>query len=81
MPFSPATSSMAFRIHDGDRDDVIAFVRTNAPDADRVAALIAQLLLVKAEAHPFLGDQDDLVIAVGQLGVDQAIVLLRSEWR
>ncbi len=57
-------------------DDQIAFFRANPPNADRVAALIAQLLFVETQAHSFLGDEDDFVVAVGQLRVDQAIVLL-----
>ena len=50
-------------VHDRDRHDVIALVRPNAPNADGVAALVAQLLLVKAQAHAFGRDEDDLVVA------------------
>ena len=53
MPFSPATSSIAFGFTIAIADDVVALVRTDAPDADGVAALIAQFLLVEADAHAF----------------------------
>ena len=62
-------------IDNRDRDHLVLLVRTNSPDADRVSALIAQLLFVKAQAHSFLRDQNDLVVAIRQLRVDQAIVL------
>ena len=72
---------MAFGSTIASADDVVAFVRADAPDADGVAALIAQLLFVEANAHAFVGDEDDFVVAVGELGVDQAVVLPRSGWR
>ena len=51
-------------VHEGDRHDVIAFLRANAPNADRVAALVAQLFLVKAQAHSLVRDENDLVVAI-----------------
>ena len=53
------------RVHDRDGNDVIAFLRANSPDANGVASLVAQLFFVKAQAHSFRGDEDDLVVAVG----------------
>ena len=64
------------RVYDRDGNDVIIFLRPNSPDADGVAPLIAQLFFVKAQTHPFFGDEDDLVVAVGKFRVDQTIVLL-----
>src|SRR4030095_14752330 len=51
-------------IDNGDRHDVIAFPRANSPNADCIAALIAQLFFVKSQAHSILGDEHDLVIAI-----------------
>src|SRR5262249_29708121 len=51
-------------IDNGERDDVIFFIRANSPDADGVAALVAELLFVEAQAHAVHGDEDELVIPV-----------------
>ena len=51
------------RIHNRDGNDVVAFLRTNSPDADGVASLVAQLFFVKTQTHAFLGDENELVVA------------------
>jgi hypothetical protein len=51
-------------IDNGDGHYVVAFLGANSPNADRVAALIAQLFFVKSQAHSILGDEHDLVIAI-----------------
>src|SRR5207249_9238427 len=63
-------------IDNGDCNYVVFLVWPNPPYAHSVARLIAQLLLMKAQAHSFFRDQDDLVIPVGKLGIDQAIAFL-----
>ena len=67
MPFSPATSSVASALTIAMATTIIALLRPDAPDADGVAALVAQFLLGEAHAHAFLGDEHDLVDAVGEL--------------
>ena len=62
-----------------DRYDDVALIGSNAPDANRIPSLIAQLLFVETQAHSFLGNEHDLVIAVGELGVDQAIVFFNLD--
>ena len=57
-------------IDNRNRHDVVLFVWPNPPHAHRVAPLIAQLFLVKAQAHSFLCDQDDFVVAVRKFRVD-----------
>src|SRR5262249_41579544 len=51
-------------IDDRDGHDMIAFLRTNSPDAHGVAPLIAQLFFVEAQAHSIFRDKNDLVVAV-----------------
>src|SRR5438093_321986 len=60
-------------------DHLIYFVWANSPDADCVLALIAQLFLVKSKTHSFLGNQNNLVIAASQVGVDQAIAFFNLD--
>ena len=50
-------------VHQRGGDDVVALLRPDAPDADGVAALVAQLFFVEADAHAFVGDEHDLVEA------------------
>ena len=54
-------------------NDVVAFLWTNSPDADRVATLVAQLFFVKTQTHPVPGNENELVVAGCKVGVDQAI--------
>src|SRR5882724_7336576 len=51
-------------IDNGVGHDMVAFLRANSPNADSVAALIAQLFFMEAQAHSVFRDQDDLVVAV-----------------
>ena len=48
-------------VHERRADDVIAFLRADAPDADGVAALVAHFLFVETNAHPVVGDEHDFV--------------------
>src|SRR5207247_8342885 len=63
-------------IDDGDCHNMIGLLRANSPDADGVAALIAQLFLMEAQAHSVFCDEDDLVVAVRQLPIDQTVAVL-----
>src|SRR6266446_5945948 len=51
-------------IDNGVGHDMVAFLRANSPNADSVAALIAQLFFMEAQAHSVCCDEDDLVVAV-----------------
>ena len=66
-------------IDNRDRDHPIFFVWTNAPDANCVASLVAQLFFMKAQTHSFFRDQNQLVVPVRELGVDQAIAFLNLD--
>ena len=63
-------------VHEGRADDVVALLRADAPDADRVAALVAQFLLVEANAHAVVRDEHDFVEAGGELAVDESVAFL-----
>src|SRR5204862_6421672 len=63
------------RIDNGNSNDVIVFLRANSPNADGVAALIAQLLFMETQAHSFSGDEHDLVVAVRQFRIDQTVAV------
>ena len=76
MPFSPATSKLASGTTTASATTSSLLLQPDAADADGGAALIAHFLLVKADAHAFAGDEHDLVMAAGQLDVDQAVALL-----
>ena len=60
-------------IDNRDGDDMVVFPWSNAPDADGISSLIAQLLFVEAEAHAFFRNENNLVVPIGELGVDQVI--------
>jgi len=63
-------------VHDGGGDDVVAFFRADAPDADRVAALVAHFFLVEADALAAVGDENNFVLAVRHLAIDEAVAFL-----
>ena len=60
-------------IDNGYSDDVVVFFRANPPDTHCVAALIAQLFFMEAQAHTLFRDENDFVVPIGKLGVDQII--------
>ena len=51
-------------IDNGDRHDVIVFLGANSPDANRVAALVAQLFFVKSQTHSVFRDEHDFVVPI-----------------
>ena len=50
-------------VYQSDRHHVITLHRPNAPNPDGVAALVAQLVLMKTQTHAIGRDEDDLVVA------------------
>ena len=67
MPFSPATSSVASGIDDGQRDDAVVLVERDAAHAGGGAAHGADVRFLEADAHALAGDEDRLARAAGEL--------------
>src|SRR5438105_4913559 len=55
---------------------MVAFLRPNAPYSYRIPALVAQLFLMKAQAHPIRGYKHNFVIPISQDRVDQGVIRL-----
>ena len=66
---------MAILVHDGGADNIVAFFGADTPDAYCVAAHVAAVFLMEANAHAFVGDENHLVIAGGELAIDEAVFL------
>ena len=61
---------------DAGGDDIVILVRTNTPDSDRGASLVAKLFLAEADAHTLTGHKHYLVVSIGHDGGDQFVSLL-----
>ena len=61
---------------DGGADDVVGFAEVDAAVAGGGASHGAEILLVEADGHAVMGGEEDDVLAVGDAGGDELVILV-----